>query len=306
MYLTRIAVDQVELSLSYSDGSPRMWTVLVGKGSDQLIRSIHRTSIKADQDFFILRLEDGAPADVRPEERAVLDEGDYMRTLNRVLGTDSRPIFPELTAGGSPSRPMFHTGDGCWVDLTKLPSDLQVVLAMLLRIVDCMVRSGTDAGLVIGGEFGYGVSQKMQPELVNHLRRVLPKVQFIVKTRSPTILSSFTRREVIPLRRDVRSNLISVWDVPTRLDPLMLTSKAIVETWPVDQGRTSFKVNPLGRDRRTLAGILEAADEMLNDNMRRRAVRLSAELSKTLGPPEHWLEESELRRLGELRARAAP
>lgn len=303
MYPTRIVIDQVELHLCHPDGSPRMWTVLVGKGADQVLRGVSEVVDEAPG-FFVIRLEESCLAQLSSEVD-VPDEEVYLDTLNRILGTGKNALFPGLRVGGRPSQPLFFVDDKL-IEGSSLPDDHQIVLSMLFKIVDRMARSGTDEGLVILGEFGLGLFPETQLVLVHHLRQVLPKVQFVVKTRSPLVLSSFSRREVVSLRRNAKSGLILTCNISHKPSPMMLTGKEIVETWLDGQGPTSSTMNPLGRDRRAVAGALVMPDPMLNDYVRKEAMRRIRKLSKTLGPPEHWLEESELRRLAEFKARAAP
>lgn len=303
MYPTRIVINQVELHLCHPDGPPRMWTVLVGKGTDQVLRGVSEVVDEAPN-FFVLRLEESCLAQLSSEVD-VPDEEVYLDTLNRILGTGKNALFPGLRVGGRPSQPLFLFEDKS-VDAESLPSDCQIELSTLFQIVDRMTSTGADEGLVIKGEFGICLSPSTQLALVHHLRRVLPKVQFIVSVRSPLILSSFSRGEVVSLRENVNSGLITACDVSHKPSPMMLTGKEIVETWLDGRGPTSSTMNPLGRDRRAVAGALVMPDPMLNDYMREEAMRRIRKLSKTLGPPEHWLEEGELRRLAEFRALATP
>lgn len=240
----------------------------------------------------------------------------YLDAMRRVLGEGDGALVQgldsfDLDVRGERLTTRFHrhtfSHAGTPVPSISLPQGYQSVLTWLFDLVGqalAVPGAPTDPaelrGLVLIDELDQHLHPALQVRLVPHLRRVLPKMQFIVTTHSPGLLSSFSPEEIVPLQWDERRGAVRVVDDSAWADPQMLTGSEILSTW---FGRANGPLNPVGRDRRSLAGILATPEELLTDYLRDQVEPLMHQLTATLGPDTLWLSDSEQERLAALRAR---
>ncbi|MCK6521901.1 AAA family ATPase [Myxococcota bacterium] len=242
--------------------------------------------------------------------------GGYLDAMRHVLGEGDGALVPgldsfDLDVRGERLTTRFHrhtfSHAGTPVPSISLPQGYQSVLTWLFDLVGqalAVPGAPTDPaklrGLVLIDELDQHLHPALQVRLVPHLRRVLPKMQFIVTTHSPGLLSSFSPEEIVPLQWDELRGTVRVMDDSAWADPQMLTGSEILSTW---FGRANGPLNPEGRDRRSLAGILATPEELLTDYLRDQVEPLMRQLTAKLGPPPRWLSPVELERLAALRAR---
>src|SRR5690606_31919722 len=79
-------------------------------------------------------------------------------------------------------------------------------------------------GLVLIDEIDLHLHPKWQLGLIPTLKRVLPKLQFIVTTHSPMVLPGLSREEVVILRPDEDGNVVAQESPET---PALLTGSEI-------------------------------------------------------------------------------
>lgn len=123
----------------------------------------------------------------------------------RVVTADGARWLDKRAAASTPS---FQTGDGL-LPVTDLPDGYRSTLAWLADL--CLqhgaahpeVRELADVeAVVLVDEIDLHLHPSLQRTLVPALRAALPRVQWIVTTHSPLVLSCFDRHEIIALDRD--------------------------------------------------------------------------------------------------------
>lgn len=237
----------------------------------------------------------------------------YIAVMREVLGVGQDALVPgidsfdlDARASGPSSRFYRHSfryADTAVPSIT-LPQGVQSVLAwvfdligQLLAVEGAPTDPGEMQGLVLIDSLDLHLHPALQVSLVPHLRRVLPKMQFIVTAQSPGLLSSFSADEIVVLSVDEEDGAVSPVRFRESIDPRMLSGGELFERY---FGLRLGPLNPRGRDRRELAGLLVLPDVLLNQWSRRRIWTLVASLADHLGPEHQWLSEEERSRLAEL------
>lgn len=149
-------------------------------------------------------------ADVDVLIKSGSDNSDKRRTLYRLL----QQILNEEGLGvlDEDDRLVFGR-TGTKVDAIDLPDGFRSTVAWLADLCSAWhdsapegVDRGTDpsriTGIVLLDEIDLHLHPSMARSIVPKLREALPKVQFVVTTHSPLVLSSFDRRELIVLEAD--------------------------------------------------------------------------------------------------------
>ncbi len=126
------------------------------------------------------------------------------RVLKVVLGSEG--LRPEQSEGGS--KLQFSMRDTT-IEVIELPDGFRSTVAWLADLCAAWhdradgEQADTDplsiTGIVMLDEIGLHLHPSFEKALVPQLRKALPRVQFIVSTHSPLVLSSFDRAELVML-----------------------------------------------------------------------------------------------------------
>ncbi len=107
-------------------------------------------------------------------------------------------------------------------------------------------------GLVLIDEVDLYLHPTWQVGLIQALRETFPRLQFIVTTHSPILLTAFRREEVVKLDFDADGNVVKV---PTPRDPRLLTGSELYEwffgidkLYPSELGETLDRYTRLATD----------------------------------------------------------
>ncbi|MEA2691304.1 MAG: hypothetical protein QOJ16_691 [Acidobacteriota bacterium] len=132
------------------------------------------------------------------------------KTLKALLG---KVLAGDLAPGLAPSsdRLLFHQGD-VDVETIDLPDGFRSTVAWLADLCAAWHQTALPeetassdpaniTGIVLIDEIDLHLHPSLQRSLIPRLREALPKVQFIVTTHSPLVLSSFDRAEIVMLDR---------------------------------------------------------------------------------------------------------
>lgn len=101
---------------------------------------------------------------------------------------------------------LFQT-QGALVSAVELPDGFRSIIALLVDICEAWVEGNPTgdpdpaliAGIVMVDEIDLHLHPRLQRVLVPRLRQAMPKVQWIVTTHSPLVLSSFDSSELVLL-----------------------------------------------------------------------------------------------------------
>lgn len=136
-------------------------------------------------------------------ETTAINETLY-RLLKVVLGSEG--LAPEQPEGGAKLRFSLHNTA---MDVIDLPDGFRSTVAWLADLCsawhDLPENKKVDpdptkiTGIVMLDEIGLHLHPSFEKALVPQLRKALPKIQFIVSTHSPLVLSSFDRDELVML-----------------------------------------------------------------------------------------------------------
>ncbi|TAK28466.1 MAG: ATP-binding protein [Myxococcaceae bacterium] len=132
-----------------------------------------------------------------------------VKLAHQLLATvlDGMPI----TVTSSDAALQFKMGDAL-LDPVDLPDGFRATIAWIVDL--CAAWSEFDVkaaatgdlsrlrALVVIDEIDLHLHPRLQRELVPRLRKLLPRVQWIVSTHSPLVLASFDRREIVMLEND--------------------------------------------------------------------------------------------------------
>jgi ABC-type molybdenum transport system ATPase subunit/photorepair protein PhrA len=126
------------------------------------------------------------------------------RVLKVVLGSEG--LTPERSEAGA--KIQFSLRDAT-MDVIDLPDGFRTTVAWLADLCAAWhdradgEKADTDptsiTGIVMLDELGLHLHPSFEKALVPQLRKALPRVQFIVSTHSPLVLSSFDRAELVML-----------------------------------------------------------------------------------------------------------
>jgi hypothetical protein len=126
------------------------------------------------------------------------------RLLQDVMGQDDQAAGRLLRQG----RLVFGPAD---VDAIDLPDGFRATVAWLADLCSAWHETAKEytktnpadiTGIVLLDEIGLHLHPSLARSIVPMLRQALPKVQFIVTTHSPLVISSFDREELIVLESD--------------------------------------------------------------------------------------------------------
>lgn len=148
-------------------------------------------------------------------KRALVSSGLLPKISNLVLSgrggvTQSKTLveanrFSMRTGGTSVSLPA-----------TWLSQGYQAMVAWIADLIGQVVLTHDKAipldqmhGLVLVDEIDLFVHPRWQLELIPTLKRVFPRVQFVVTTHSPMVLPGLDREEVFVLGQDGRGNIVA-------------------------------------------------------------------------------------------------
>ena len=131
--------------------------------------------------------------------------GTLVALLRKVIGEEELGQI-----GGSSSAPLSFRRGGAALETLDLPDGFRSTVAWLADLCIAWHEGGSRrsrdpadiVGIVLIDEIDLHLHANLQRSLVPRLRAVLPKVQFIVTTHSPLVLSSFDRRELVIFDRD--------------------------------------------------------------------------------------------------------
>jgi len=135
--------------------------------------------------------------------------------------------------------------------------------------------------IVLIDEIDLHLHMSLQRKLVPALRKALPRVQWIVSTHSPLILTSFDRREIVALDRTQPSGL-------RHLDRQILgwTTDEVIQ-WLMETPATSLvmeqklrEADGSGSDQTDLAVLLETSADVDEAEARRRVAAMKSRLEK--------------------------
>ncbi|WP_433795766.1 AAA family ATPase [Actinoplanes sp. CA-252034] len=137
------------------------------------------------------------------------------------------------------SRWLYRDGQSVWVvernrriSLGELSTGWQSVLATVIDILELVTRfwptPGSAEGVVLIDELGAHLHPRWRIRVVSGLRRMLPRMQFIVSTHEPLCLRGVEEHETVLMQRDEQGLAHATTDLPSprdlRVDQL-LTSR---------------------------------------------------------------------------------
>lgn len=136
------------------------------------------------------------------------------KLLMKVVGDGELPV--EMSSTGD--RVVFEQ-TGVKVDAVDLPDGFRSTVAWLADLCTAWhdtapegISRSTDpadmTGIVLLDEIGLHLHPSLARSIVPQLRKALPKVQFIVTTHSPLVLSSFDRAELIVLETNDEGRVV--------------------------------------------------------------------------------------------------
>jgi predicted ATP-binding protein involved in virulence len=134
-----------------------------------------------------------------------------IKTLYRLILTvlQSEALQPQSSSSGDKLRFSVHDAT---LDVIDLPDGFRSSVAWLADLCAAWHECGSEdgdsdpaaiTGIVLLDEIGLHLHPSLEKALVPQLRKALPRVQFIVSTHSPMVLSGFDRDELVVL--DVNS-----------------------------------------------------------------------------------------------------
>ena len=135
--------------------------------------------------------------------------------------------------------------------------------------------------IVLIDEIDLHLHMSLQRKLVPALRKALPRVQWVVSTHSPLILTSFDRNEIVALDRDEPAGV-------RHLDRQILgwTTDEVIK-WLMDTPATSLvmeeklrQAERAGGDQTDLATLLETSPNVDQADASRRVAALKERLEK--------------------------
>jgi uncharacterized protein (TIGR02646 family) len=119
--------------------------------------------------------------------------------------------------------------DGVRVRLESLSAGYQSVIALATDVMKTVLRlweSATVAeGVVIVDELGAHLHPRWRMRIVEALRQVFPRVQFLTSTHDPLCLRGLADGEIVVLRQDSEGRIVALDDLPPaasmRIDQLL-------------------------------------------------------------------------------------
>lgn len=165
-----------------------------------------------DATSWLLSLEDGRFEDVARGLRQLLMLEEHERLVR-----DRRRARVQAEGGGTR------------VPLEALSAGYQSVIALTTDVMKVMLRLWDTAamaeGVVVVDELGAHLHPRWRMRIVEALRGVFPRVQFLASTHDPLCLRGLADGEVVVLRRDSEGRIVALDDLPPpssmRVDQLL-------------------------------------------------------------------------------------
>ncbi|MCA3011072.1 MAG: AAA family ATPase [Myxococcaceae bacterium] len=253
------------------------------------LRSLFDSSWRITATDFISRIGRGPDADVARR---------FASVLRSVLAGDGG-LLPnishlELRGRGGVTRPedlvdahrFFQTTSGAEVAVpaTWLSQGYQSTIAWLADLVGQVFLDDLDAnpwlepkdyvGLVLIDELDLHLHPRWQRHIVRGLKRVFPKLQFIVTTHSPLVLAGVEADEVVRLERNAQGRIVATRNDtnPGLLTPTELLNEffGLDDTFPGEVGQQMHEymrlaLNPF-RDEAEDAHVNALAETLRSQN----------------------------------------
>ncbi len=113
--------------------------------------------------------------------------------------------------------------------LAELSDGYQSVVALAVDMMSILFERWNAMeiaeGIVLLDELGAHLHPRWKMEVVGRLRRIFPRVQFIVTTHDPLCLRGLVKGEVVVMRRDAHDEIYALTDLPSpeglRVDQLL-------------------------------------------------------------------------------------
>jgi hypothetical protein len=118
---------------------------------------------------------------------------------------------------------------GAQVRLESLPAGSQSVIALATDVMKTVLRLWDSAsvaeGVVVVDEIGAHLHPRWRMRIVEGLRTMFPRVQFLTSTHDPLCLRGMGDREIVVLRQDSERRVVALDDLPPagsmRIDQLL-------------------------------------------------------------------------------------
>lgn len=230
----------------------------------------------------------------------------YARRLNEAVKLGGAALLPDISKlelrgqGGAKSAAALIDSDRFYQRMgpdeiaiagVALSHGYQSTIAWIADLIghvlleaDNDVSTTEMEGLVLVDEIDLYLHPAWQATFISALRRVFPRMQFVVSTHSPVVLAEMSPHEIIKLVADPKTGdvvrggwepetgeIIAVRDPdPVQPDPRPMTATEIFRTW---FGMDRLTPNPLGEELRRYRVLADdpspsASDEAERDQLR--------------------------------------
>lgn len=181
----------------------------------------------------------------------------YAEALREVVGVGEGALIPGLdqfevstvVADGDRKDVQYYTFmcHGERIPLLDLPHSYQSTLTWVFDLVGSIIQAqkvptslAELRGLVLVDGLDLAIHPNLQPVIIPHLRRLFPKIQFVVTVTAPTTLSSLNADEIVQLVHDKNGDVVQA---PQGPPPALMTATAILEYY---FGASEMYPNELG------------------------------------------------------------
>jgi predicted ATP-binding protein involved in virulence len=187
------------------------------------------------------------------------------------------------------------------VGLTQLSAGFQSVVALSADIMKSLLERFSSIreaeGIVLLDELEAHLHPTWKIQIVERLRRTLPRVSFVVSTHDPLSLKGLEAGEIVVLRRDERRRIVADTDIPPvndlRADQLLTSFLFGLDTTRGDEATAKItRYSELSEKRQ-----LTRADQRELDQLRQR---LDDTLTTRESPIQRRIEEAILNTLAEM------
>lgn len=169
----------------------------------------------------------------------------YAEALREVVGVGDDALIPgvdqfevsTVVPDGDRKDVLNHTFmcHGERIPLVDLPQSYQSLLTWVFDLVGSILQNQKAPqslaelrGLVLVDGLDLAIHPKLQPLLIPRLRRLFPKLQFVVSVTSPLTLSSLKAREIVRLVHDKNGDVAQAPEGPP---PALMTATALLEDY---------------------------------------------------------------------------